>query len=179
MNRCQVGAQMAAATVPGTSGRADAAVGEKVHWHRPACNSAARPSAAGRPTAAGSNGDQTAARGVDPHASTVRSLPSAASARPQCGTSITAQRIAVRPGTVASPRDRTAGRSPRCTGKSDPGWPGRSCGTLNTGWCGRGRPLRNSMPKSADNDATSTITSKAIGMNTGQLLSGRPPTLNG
>ena len=43
-------------------------------------------------------------------------------------------------------------------------------GTLNTGWCGRGRPFRNSIPNRADNDATRISTSKAIGMKTGQLL---------
>ncbi len=70
----------------------------------------------------------------------------------------------------ASPPRRSAGRSPRCTGRSGPGWPRSKRGTLKTGWCGRGRPFRNSMPNSADSDATRTITSKAIGMNTGQLF---------
>ena len=43
-------------------------------------------------------------------------------------------------------------------------------GTLNTGWCGRGNPLINSIAKNAVNAATSTNTSNVIGINTGQLL---------
>src|SRR5262245_46657550 len=52
-------------------------------------------------------------------------------------------------------------------------------GTLKTGWYGMGSPLSASMPKTATSAAPSTVHSKVIGMNDGQLFSGRPPTLMG
>src|SRR5262249_10177132 len=50
-------------------------------------------------------------------------------------------------------------------------------GTLKTGWYGIGSPFSASMPKTATRAAPSTVHSKVIGMNDGQLFSGRPPTL--
>src|SRR5262249_5836440 len=52
-------------------------------------------------------------------------------------------------------------------------------GTLNTGWYGMGRPFSASKPKTVTSAAPSTVHSKVIGMNAGQLLNGRPPTLSG
>ena len=42
-----------------------------------------------------------------------------------------------------------------------------------------GRPFSASMPRTAMSAAPSTVHSKVIGMNAGQLLKGRPPTLIG
>ncbi len=42
-----------------------------------------------------------------------------------------------------------------------------------------GRPFNASMPSTADSAATRIVHSKVTGMNAGQLLNGRPPTLSG
>ena len=47
------------------------------------------------------------------------------------------------------------------------------------GWFNRGSPLRNSIPTTPEMAANSTVNSKMIGMNIGQLLNGLPPTLKG
>src|SRR5262245_50414485 len=52
-------------------------------------------------------------------------------------------------------------------------------GTLNTGWYGMGSPFSASSPRTVTSAAPSTVHSKVIGMNDGQLLNGRPPTLIG
>src|SRR2546422_8852032 len=52
-------------------------------------------------------------------------------------------------------------------------------GTLKTGWYGIGRPFSASIPRTAERAAHRTVVSNVIGMNEGQLLSGRPPTLSG
>ena len=52
-------------------------------------------------------------------------------------------------------------------------------GTLKTGWYGIGRPLIASMPSTAASAAERIVVSNVTGMNAGQLLSGRPPTLMG
>jgi len=50
---------------------------------------------------------------------------------------------------------------------------------LNSGWYGIGSRFSASIPSAAVSPPTSTASSKVIGMNSGQLLSGRPPTLSG
>src|SRR6516164_719731 len=49
--------------------------------------------------------------------------------------------------------------------------------TLKTGWCGCGRRLSASMPKTAQREAPRTVSSKVTGINAGQLFSGRHPIL--
>src|SRR5437660_10263501 len=51
--------------------------------------------------------------------------------------------------------------------------------TLKTGWCGCGRRLSASMPKTAQREAPRTVSSKVTGINAGQLFSGRPPIFMG
>src|SRR5437016_2132436 len=52
-------------------------------------------------------------------------------------------------------------------------------GALNTGWYGLVNAFIPSMPRTAKTAAKRTVSSKVIGMNDGQLASGRPPTLIG
>src|SRR5437016_828919 len=52
-------------------------------------------------------------------------------------------------------------------------------GTSNTGCRSRGKPFASSMPTTAASAAKRIVISKPIGMNAGQLWSGRPPTFSG